>query len=227
VTVLGIPEEIPDNLVVKNDSINFNCASASERSRQIQPSSHVAPSYLPNGDIIDDYTVDNYDDNNEDHADDEDDEVPALPSVKLLTNKFQSIAVEKKKPIKTEINSVAKIPVMLKKKYSNSNCYKQVHSITARSVSRQFRESLKAGKPELVDTIFKLPEAKHLTRLQDTVSNSTNEKQANIVYSSEAPNDLYPNGDYITSNRRQQNIIRRQDDYSSEEERGVDEGFRN
>ena len=101
VTVLGIPEEIPDNLVVKNDSINFNCASASERSRQIQPSSHVAPSYLPNGDIIDDYTVDNYDDNNEDHADDEDDEVPALPSVKLLTNKFQSIAVEKKKPIKT------------------------------------------------------------------------------------------------------------------------------
>ena len=43
-------------------------------------------------------------------------------------------------------------------------------------MSRQFRESLKAGKPELVDTIFKLPEAKHLTRLQDTVSNSTNEK---------------------------------------------------
>ena len=110
-------------------------------------------------------------------------------------------------------------------------------------MSRQFRESLKAGKPELVDTIFKLPEAKHLTRLQDTVSNSTNEKvgkkskdfnhfkicfsqQANIVYSSEAPNDLYPNGDYITSNRRQQNIIRRQD-YSSEEEGGADEGFRN
>ena len=55
-------------------------------------------------------------------------------------------------------------------------CLCQVHSITARSVSRQFRESLKAGKPELVDTIFKLPEAKHLTRLQDTVSNSTNEK---------------------------------------------------
>ena len=101
VTVLGIPEEIPENPVVKNDSIHFNCASASERSRQIQPSSHVAPSYLPNGDIIDDYTVDNYDDNNEDHADDEDDEVPALPSVKLLTNKFQSISVENKKPIKT------------------------------------------------------------------------------------------------------------------------------
>merc|ERR1712126_326517 len=171
VTVLGIPEEIPENLVVKNDSIHFNYASA-ERSRQIQPSSHVAPSYLPNGDIIDDDTVDDYDDNNEDHADDEDDEVPALPSVKLLTNKFQSISVEKKKPIKSEINSVAKIPVMLKKKYSNGNCYKQIHSITARSVSRQFRESLKAGKPELVDTIFKLPEAKHLTRLQDTVSNS-------------------------------------------------------
>ena len=39
----------------------------------------------------------------------------------------------------------------------------QVHSITARSVSRQFRESLKAGKGELVDTIFRLPEAKAQT----------------------------------------------------------------
>ena len=37
---------------------------------------------------------------------------------------------------------------------------------------------------------------------------------------------MYPNGDFITSNRRQQNIIRRQD-YSSEEEGGADEGFRN
>ena len=36
----------------------------------------------------------------------------------------------------------------------------QVHSITARSVPREFRESLKLGKSEVTDTIFKLPEAK-------------------------------------------------------------------
>ena len=38
--------------------------------------------------------------------------------------------------------------------------YQQVHSITARSVPREFRESLKLGKPEATDSIFKLPEAK-------------------------------------------------------------------
>ena len=32
----------------------------------------------------------------------------------------------------------------------------QVHSITARSVSREFREGLKAGKTPLSDTIFKV-----------------------------------------------------------------------
>ena len=52
----------------------------------------------------------------------------------------------------------------------------QVHSITARSVSRHFRESLKIGKPELTDDIFKLPEAKQNTRTKDTVKNSNNVK---------------------------------------------------
>ena len=87
----------------------------------------------------------------------------------------------------------------------------QVHSITARSVSRQFRESLKAGKSELVDTIFKLPDVKQSTRQQDTVTNIINDKvrqtkvvigdspspQANVVYSSKSPHDLYPDGDYV------------------------------
>ena len=101
VTVLGIPEEIPSHLFVRNDNVQIQYNNYSmERSRQIQPSSHVAPSHLPNGDITEDYTVDNYDDN-DDQADDEDDEVPALPSVKLLTNKFQSINVENKIPAKS------------------------------------------------------------------------------------------------------------------------------
>ena len=33
----------------------------------------------------------------------------------------------------------------------------QVHSITARSVSREFREGLKMAKPELTDAIMKVP----------------------------------------------------------------------
>lgn len=52
----------------------------------------------------------------------------------------------------------------------------QVHSITARSVSRQFRESLKAGKAELVDTIFKLPPGDQSSRHQETVTNIINDK---------------------------------------------------
>ena len=79
----------------------------------------------------------------------------------------------------------------------------QVHSITARSVSRQFRESLRAGKSELVDTIFKLPEAKNTMRLQeDTLSYDNNDKDRNIVYSSQSPHELYPDGDYIVTRRR-------------------------
>ena len=57
------------------------------------------------------------------------------------------------------------------------NTVVQVHSITARSVSRQFRESLKAGsKPEIVDTIFKLPDIKHTTRHGDTVASINKDK---------------------------------------------------
>ena len=107
VTVLGIPEEIPQNLFVKRENVHVNCASGSERSRQIQPSSHVAPSHLPNGDVTEESTADDYDDN-EDQADDEDDEVPALPSVRLLTNKFQTIAVDKKTPDKNARSKVIK-----------------------------------------------------------------------------------------------------------------------
>jgi len=95
--------------------------------------------------------------------------------------------------------------MMMKKKQSNKDCYKQVHSITARSVSRQFRESLKAGKSEIVDTIFKLPEAKQNIRVQDMLPSSPEHKRDNVVYSSQSPHELYPNGEYIKSNRSQDN----------------------
>ena len=89
VTVLGLPEEIPPNLVVKGP--NFKQNFASDRSRQIQPSSHVAPSYLPSGEATE--TVGNINhDNTEELSDEDEDEVPALPSVKTLTNKFQAFS---------------------------------------------------------------------------------------------------------------------------------------
>ena len=58
----------------------------------------------------------------------------------------------------------------------------QVHSITARSVSRQFRESLKIGKPEQTDAIFKLPEAKQTLGTQDIVKTSSNVKAGKMCF---------------------------------------------
>ena len=78
-------------------------------------------------------------------------------------------------------------------------------------MSRQFRESLKAGKSELVDTIFKLPEAKNISRLQeDALHPGTNHKDGvdNVVYSSQSPHELYPDGDYIVTRRTAEAAIR-------------------
>ena len=56
---------------------------------------------------------------------------------------------------------MAAVPAMLRPgRQPGGSRSHQVHSITARSVSRQFRECLKAGKPGITDTIFKLPEAR-------------------------------------------------------------------
>ena len=98
ITVLGIPEERPNLLFVKRENNLVNCANGNERSRQIQPSSHVPPSYLPNGEATDDPTADSGDESEKDAEDEEDDEVPALPSVRMLTNKFQTIKVDKPTP---------------------------------------------------------------------------------------------------------------------------------
>ena len=89
VTVLGLPEEVPPNLVVRGPNLKHNFAP--DRSRQIQPSSHVAPSYLPTGETTE--TGENVDhDDTEELSAEEEDQVPALPSVKTLTNKFQTIS---------------------------------------------------------------------------------------------------------------------------------------
>ena len=53
-------------------------------------------------------------------------------------------------------------------------------------MSRQFRESLKTGKPELTDNIIKLPDAKHNIVTKDTVRYNNNTKY-NIVYRSRDP----------------------------------------
>ena len=56
----------------------------------------------------------------------------------------------------------------------NMTMFFQVHSITARSVPREFRESLKLGRSEVTDTIFKLPEAKQNDGEPGTVRNKSN-----------------------------------------------------
>ena len=53
----------------------------------------------------------------------------------------------------------------------------QVHSITARSVSREFRDGLKMAKPEFTDTIFKLPKATQKNVTQETVIDAHNPYQ--------------------------------------------------
>lgn len=98
ITVLGIPEERPNFLFVKKENNLVNCANGNERSRQIQPSSHVPPSYLPNGEATDDPGADTGDDSEKDAQEEDEDEVPALPSVRMLTNKFQTIKVDKPTP---------------------------------------------------------------------------------------------------------------------------------
>ena len=97
ITCLSTPEENPHIFFPKPENGLVNCSSGSERSRQIQPSTHVPPSYLPNGEATEELNANDYDDN-EEHADDEDDEVPALPSVRLLTSKFQTIEIVKQIP---------------------------------------------------------------------------------------------------------------------------------
>lgn len=201
VTVFGLHEDLTTGLSVKQvPEGGFN--RSLEKARQIQPSSHIAPAEPPTAGRDD---LNNTTDNGvhhiqygiDDKSDDEDVEVPVLPSVKQLANRFQVMKASQLQPLmSTKKEPVAKVPAMLKVKQPSVN-YSQVHSITARSVSAQFRESLKAGKPELTDTIFKLPADKQRSVGNlDTVRNNNNVK-ANVIYTSSSPHNLYPNGEYI------------------------------
>ena len=148
VTVLGLPEEIPTHLVVRGTHTQHNVNVASERSRQIQPSSHVAPSYLPTGESTE-APPDEEDGVTEDlSGEDEEDDVPALPSVKTLTNKFQAFSCQsslKKPTVKVSPTRLsegrnvsrsdykvfqlqenkaaarARLPVLVKQRYNNNN----------------------------------------------------------------------------------------------------------
>ena len=101
---LDISEENPHIFFPKSENVLVNCSNGSERSRQIQPSTHVPPSYLPNGEATEELNEDDYDDN-EEHADDEDSDVPALPSVRMLTSKFQTIEIVKQIPSQKNVST--------------------------------------------------------------------------------------------------------------------------
>ena len=88
-----------------------------------------------------------------------------------------------------QVHSIT-LPILLKVHGITLFILLQVHSITARSVSRNFRESLKNGKAEVTDTIFKLPEAKHSTGTLDTVR-STNNRKGSKKFSTDLSNTKY------------------------------------
>lgn len=70
----------------------------------------------------------------------------------------------------------------------------QIHSLTARSVPRQFREGLKKGMPFRADTNIKVPtEAK-----VNTTESENDPVSLNIVYDSEQNHLVpYPDGEFI------------------------------
>merc|ERR1711892_207509 len=195
VTVLGSLEDIPAPLSgSQNTKKSYN--QSLERSRQIQPSSRIAPAYPPTADedVFNGIAATAEDDTTDDISDED---IPVLPSVKQLANRFQIQRPDNSEPVpvgdrKARLDRVAAMLAVNKP----AGGYSQVHSITARSVSRQFRESLKIGKPEHTDDIFKLPEAKQNMGSTETVKN-TNNNMANIIYKSSEPRSLYPEGDYI------------------------------
>ena len=95
VTVLGLPEEVPPSLTVRPPPNGYYNVS-SQRGRQIQPSSHVAPSFLPGGETVEEGEAGVVGAGSDGEEDGEDEaEVPALPSVKLLTTRFQALSTER------------------------------------------------------------------------------------------------------------------------------------
>ena len=83
--------------------------------------------------------------------------------------------------------------------------YFQVHSLTARSVSREFREGLRRGKPVMTDTNVKLPEPRHDSQSGEDSGHMVTSRgddldhvaKVTVVYDSVRNNDMYPDGEYI------------------------------
>ena len=87
----------------------------------------------------------------------------------------------------------------------------QIHSLTARSVPRQFREGLKHSKPDVTDRNIRVKQQPHnLATAHVTTGHSWSQHTAmgggsedeefrpNIVYDSENKHLVpYPDGDYV------------------------------
>jgi len=151
VTVLLFTEEAGNSLIPEEENKRSS-------SRQIHPDSHIAPAEPPRN-INDDLSIEHVDDIKDGACEDTAD-VSVLPSVKELANKFKVKKAEDTKLVTaTKQETAVRVPTMLavKKPFGG---YPQVHSITARSVPREFRESLRLGRSGVTDTIFKLPGSK-------------------------------------------------------------------
>jgi len=110
------------------------------------------------------------------HEDDidntEEEFVPVLPSVRKLANKFQDMQENNTKQILLTKDINTTIPSMLTVKYPVVSSY-QVHSITARSVSREFRDVLKLSRPELTDAIMRIPRTPQRTEEKSWLEKKT------------------------------------------------------
>ena len=72
----------------------------------------------------------------------------------------------------------------------------QIHSLTARSVPRQFREDLRKGLPDIPDRNIRLPSSKIQSGHSETSPNSSDE--CHVIYDSEHQNKVpYPDAEVI------------------------------
>lgn len=131
-----------------------------------------------------------------------------LPSVRDLATKFMPKKSPEPIPRKS-INKRKESPQ--EKKRQEVRPTPQIHSLTARSVPRQFREGLRKGMPDFTDRNIKIPPLTKVTFAtsqselenefqEDEEPNGENEHstQLNIIYDSTNKDSVpYPNAEYI------------------------------
>ena len=79
-------------------------------------------------------------------------------------------------------------------------CYFQIHSLTARSVPRQFREDLRKGLPDIPDRNIRLPlsSSSHKNQSGHSEAPNSSENECHIIYDSEHQNKVpYPDAEVI------------------------------